>query len=140
MFTGILISMLASQGQLTSPPKVPNMDHMVREGVINPLRAKHIVEWFCSKGGKVSRVSISLEDVGVSPRNDRFSFKLVGLLVEGKLASPTIQKDLGSMLANLNNITVLEGGCRQSEPTLVISGHTYEGRYRAPKEYFIKLR
>ena len=136
----VLMSLALHQAApTTSSSAPPETRHMVRDGVISPLRAYHAVEWYCVEGGKPSRIKISVEDTGKSPRNYRFTFKLMDLVVSDGRPSAATSDRVKSLLASLNNISIFEGGCRQNIPNLVITGHTLEGRYRPAREYRFDL-
>ena len=84
MLTRLLIALAMIQGPNPPDTALPDMNHMVREGMVNPLRATHTVEWACGKSGKRSRIVVSVEDTGTGARNERFTVKLLDLVVSGR--------------------------------------------------------
>lgn len=140
MLTAIIASLAALQPSTAPRQQPPDMSHMMREGMINPLRATHTVEWICARNGKPSRITIMVEDAGVGPRNSRFKIKLVHLLVDGRNPTPRTHQKLKSLLAGLNNITVFEGRCRQSTPGMLITGNAHEDGGKPPKTFLFDLR
>lgn len=139
MLTAIIASLAALQPSTVPGQQLPDMSHMVREGVINPLRATHTVEWICSKGGKRSRITIVVDDIGKSPRNFRFRAELKELLVKGKRADSNVRYGVATALAKINNIALFQGRCRNATPILLVTGYSLDGVSYEKKEFKVSL-
>ncbi len=135
------ILLAASVPQATPlPPQLPDMNHMVRDGLIGPRRSTVSVEWFCPTSPLPSRATITITDSGQPSWNKNFSVKLNRLSVEGRKPSAAVMREVQSGLARLKILGTFLGECSGRAPGLFIKGFSYDGDRVVPETMHLYLK
>ena len=135
----ILLAMVALSHGPALARQLPSMNHMARDGVIDPLQSIHIVEWSCSASTRPSRAVLNIRDIGAPTRNLKFSITLGHVLVEGKRINASTRLAIANRLLSLNNLEMFKGQCRNKLPTLYIRGFSLIGGRYQKEEFEIDL-
>lgn len=140
MFILISAASIAFQNPPLQREVIPKMPDWRSEFMTNPPNGQLTAMWVCAKGSKISRATISIDDVGVGIRNQRFKVALGELTVEGSDAAPGIRAKIEAALAEINNVSIFQGQCRDRSPGLRLTGFSFDGSRHTKKEFRFDLK
>lgn len=127
----------AAQTPSSALPKMPDWRS---EFTRNPHQSTLNAGWSCGTADRNSKVSVEIKDVGVGYGNRYFEIILTSLIVDGRKASTISSKRVSAALKELNNVSILQGRCRDKSPELFITGFAYDGTRFIPKKFEIDLQ